>query len=295
MRNIAKELGGVYPALLTPFTKDGSAVNRKVLGELVEYNIQKGVTGFYVGGSTAEAFLLTEEERNLVYETVAEKNAGRVKLIAHVGSISTDQAVRFGNLAKELGYDAVSAVAPFYYGYSFAEIKQYYFDIVAKTEMPMVMYNIPGTSGVKFSTEQIAEILSGDGIIGLKHTSSDYFAMERVKTQFPEKVIYNGFDEMFLCGISMGADGGIGSTYNYMAEKYITIQKLYADGKMAEALEIQREANRIIKILIQLGGMQMSKEVLCQMGFDFASPRAPFMELNAQQKELIRREVTSRL
>ncbi|MBQ7347555.1 MAG: N-acetylneuraminate lyase [Clostridia bacterium] len=292
--NIVKELGGVYPALLTPFTKENT-INRKALEDLVEYNIQKGVTGFYVGGSTAEAFLLTEEERNEVYEIVAEKAAGRVKLIAHIGSISTDQAVRFGLRAKALNYDAISAVAPFYYGFTFPEIKQYYFDIVARTEMPMVMYNIPGTSGVKLSTAQIAEILSGDGIIGLKHTSNDYFAMEQVKTKFQDKVIFNGFDEMFLCGLSMGADGGIGSTYNYMAEKFIKIRRLFAENKMAEALEVQREANRIIKILIDLGGMQMNKEVLCQMGFDFGNARAPFIELTAEQKELIRREVTSKL
>lgn len=293
MKNTVKELGGVYPALLTPFTSNG--INRKVLGELVEYNINKGVKGFYVGGSTAEAFLLTEEERNAVYETVAEKNAGRVKLIAHVGSISTDQAVRFGTLAKKLGYDAISAVAPFYYGFSFDEIKAYYSDIVKRTEMPMVMYNIPGTSGVKLSTDQIAQILDTDGIVGLKHTSNDYFALERLKTRFPEKVIFNGFDEMFLCGISMGADGGIGSTYNYMAEKFIRIQKLFGENKMAEALEEQREANRIIKILIEVGGMQMNKEVLCQMGFDFGTARAPFAPLTAEQKEYIRREVTDKL
>lgn len=293
MKNTVKELGGVYPALLTPFTSNG--INRKVLGELVEYNINKGVKGFYVGGSTAEAFLLTEEERNAVYETVAEKNAGRVKLIAHVGSISTDQAVRFGTLAKKLGYNAISAVAPFYYGFSFDEIKAYYSDIVKRTEMPMVMYNIPGTSGVKLSTDQIAQILDTDGIVGLKHTSNDYFALERLKTRFPEKVIFNGFDEMFLCGISMGADGGIGSTYNYMAEKFIRIQKLFGENKMAEALEEQREANRIIKILIEVGGMQMNKEVLCQMGFDFGTARAPFAPLTAEQKEYIRREVTDKL
>ena len=294
MNNIVKELGGIYPALLTPFAKDGG-INRKALEDLVEYNIQKGVTGFYVGGSTAEAFLLTEEERNEVYEIVAEKNAGRVKLLAHVGSISTDQAIRFANHAKELGYDAVSAVCPFYYGYTFAEIKKYYSDIINASEMPMVMYYIPGTSGVKFSTAQIAEILDNEMVIGLKHTSNEYFALEQVKTKFQNKVIFNGFDEMFLCGLAMGADGGIGSTYNYMAEKFIKIHKLFKENKMAEALEEQREANRIIKILIEVGGMQMNKEVLCQMGFDFGVARAPFAPLSEETKEYIRREVTNKL
>ncbi len=291
--NPAIELGGVYPALLTPFAKEG--INRRALEELVEYNLKKGVKGFYVAGSTAEAFLLTEEERNQVYEIVAEKTAGRAKLIAHVGAISTDQAVRYAKLAKKLGYDAISAVAPFYYGFTFDEIKGYYRQIVERSEMPMVMYNIPGTSGVKLSTDQIAEILDSDGIIGLKHTSNDYFALEQLTARFPEKVIFNGFDEMFLCGLSMGANGGIGSTYNYMAEKFITIQRLFSENRMAEALEVQREANRIIKILIEVGGMQMNKEVLCQMGFDFGVARAPFAPLSEETKERIRREVTSRL
>lgn len=291
--NTTALLSGIFPALLTPFSADG--INRKALEALVEYNIQKGVSGFYVAGSTGEAFLLSEDERKYIYEVVAEKAAGRVRLIAHVGDISTDRAVRYAVRARELGYDAVSAVSPFYYGFSFAEIKNYYRDISRRSEMPMIMYNIPGTSGVKFSASQIAEILSDEYVIGLKHTSNDYFALEQIKTAFPDKVILNGFDEMLLCGLCMGADGGIGSTYNYMAEKFIAIRRLFKENRIAEALEIQREANRIIRVLIEVGGMQMNKEVLCQMGFDFGVARAPFAELSAEQKARIRREVTDKL
>lgn len=287
-------LGGIYPALLTPFTKSNT-VNCKILEELVEYNIQKGVSGFYVGGSTAEAFLLTEDERKLIYEVVANKTAGRAHLIAHVGAVSTDEAIRYALRARELGYDAVSAVAPFYYGFSFGEIKQYYRDIAEKSEMPMIMYNIPATSGVKLSTAQISEILSHPSVIGVKHTSNDFFALERIKTAFSDKVIFNGYDEMLLSGLVMGADGGIGSTYNYMAEKFLAIHALFKEGRLDEALAMQREANRIISILIEIGGMQMNKEVLCQMGFDFGAPRAPFAPLTDEQKDRIRHEVVERL
>ncbi len=236
-------LGGVYPALLTPF-KDGG-INKKALEELVEYNLGKGVTGFYVAGSTGEAFLLSEEERMQVYTTVAEKTAGRAKLIAHVGCLSTDEAVRYAKHAKALGYDAVSAVSPFYYGFSFDEIKRYYRTIVAKSEMPMVMYNIPATSGVNFSTAQLLDVLSDDMVVGLKHTSNNYFQLEQIKSACPDKTVFNGYDEMFLCGLSMGADGGIGSTYNYMAEKFIKIKALFDEGKVKEALEVQKEATPI--------------------------------------------------
>lgn len=288
-----KSLGGIYPALLTPFHPSG--INQQALRELIEYNIRKGVTGFYVCGSSAEVFLLTEQERMSLYEIVAEQAAGRVRLIAQVGSISTQQAIGYAKRAKELGYDAVSAVSPFYYGFRFAEIKQYYQSIMAASEMPMIMYHVPCTSKVSFSFDEIAEILSLDGVIGLKYTSNDFFTLELLKARFPEKIIFNGFDEMFLCGLSMGADGAIGSTFNFMAETFIRIRQSYEEGKPKEALALQSEANRIIHVLVECGVMQANKEILCQLGFDFGSPRPPFAELTPVQKQRLHDEVTSRL
>ena len=289
-----KRLNGIYPALLTPFDQNGK-VNCDALKQLVRWNIEKGVDGFYVGGSTAEAFLLTEEERNLVYRTVAEEAAGNVNLIAHVGAISTEEAIRFGRVAKENGYDAISAIAPFYYKFSFDQIKKHYFDIVEAVDMPMIVYNFPNFSGVNLTVEQVAQFFADDRFIGIKHTSNDFFALEQFKTNFPDKLVYNGFDEMFLCGLTMGADGGIGSTYNFMAEKFIQIQKLFSENRTQEAQEIQKEANRIIKALCKVGVMEGEKEVLCQLGFDFGHARAPFSQLNDEQKAFLKSAITDTL
>ena len=289
-----KRLNGIYPALLTPFDQNGK-VNCDALKQLVRWNIEKGVDGFYVGGSTAEAFLLTEEERNLVYRTVAEEAAGNVNLIAHVGAISTEEAIRFGRVAKENGYDAISAIAPFYYKFSFDQIKKHYFDIVEAVDMPMIVYNFPNFSGVNLTVEQVAQFFADDRFIGIKHTSNDFFALEQFKTNFPDKLVYNGFDEMFLCGLTMGADGGIGSTYNFMAEKFIQIQKLFSENRTQEAQEIQKEANRIIKALCKVGVMEGEKEILCQLGFDFGHARAPFSQLNDEQKAFLKNAITDTL
>lgn len=289
-----KRLNGIYPALLTPFDQNGK-VNCDALKQLVRWNIEKGVDGFYVGGSTAEAFLLTEEERNLVYRTVAEEAAGNVNLIAHVGAISTEEAIRFGRVAKENGYDAISAIAPFYYKFSFDQIKKHYFDIVEAVAMPMIVYNFPNFSGVNLTVEQVAQFFADDRFIGIKHTSNDFFALEQFKTNFPDKLVYNGFDEMFLCGLTMGADGGIGSTYNFMAEKFIQIQKLFSENRTQEAQEIQKEANRIIKALCKVGVMEGEKEILCQLGFDFGHARAPFSQLNDEQKAFLKNAITDTL
>jgi len=288
------KFNGIFPALLTPFDSDGK-INHDVLTELVEWNIGKGVSGFYVGGSTAEAFLLTEEERASVYKTVAKAVNGRVTLIAHIGSISTEQAIRFGKVAKECGYDAISAIAPFYYKFSFEQIKKYYYDIVNAASLPMIVYNFPNFSGVNLTVAQVSEFFCDDRFIGIKHTSNDFFALEQFKTNFPNKIVYNGFDEMFLSGISMGADGGVGSTYNFMAEKYLNIMALVKEGRLCEAKEVQKECNRIIKALLEVGIMEGEKEVLCQLGFDFGHARAPFSELTSEQKAFIKAEITDRL
>ena len=278
------KFSGIFPALLTPFDKNNN-VNAEVLEQLVDYNLQKGVNGFYVGGSTAEAFLLTEEERMLVMKTVSERAKGKCTLIAHVGCISTGQAIKFAKMAKELGYDAISSVAPFYYKFNFEEIKKYYFDIVDAVDLPMLIYNFPAFSGVNLTADNIKEFLTDDRFMGVKHTSSDYFAMEQFKTAFPEKIIYNGYDEMFLAGLSMGADGAIGSTFNFMAEKFIKIMELYRQGDMREAKKVQQDVNAIIQALCKVGVMQGEKAVMDALGFDFGPARAPFKAIPEKDKE----------
>ena len=280
---------GIYTALLTPFDANDN-INKAVLEQLVKHNLDLGVTGFYVGGSTAEAFLLSTEERKEIMKIVKDA-AQDAKLIAHIGSISEKEATELALYAKELGYDAISSVAPFYYKFSFEEIKNYYFRLTEATGMPMLVYHFPAFSGVNMGVKEISQFLSNDSFIGIKFTSNDFFTLEQCKSAFPDKLVYNGFDEMFLSGLSMGADGGIGSTYNFMADKFVAIQKLFEEGKIAEAQAIQKEANRIITLLCQIGVMQAEKEVLNQLGLDFGVCRKPFGEPTEEQKELIAKEI----
>ena len=218
---------GVFPALLTPFDKNG-AINTDSIKKLVEFNVKKGVNGFYVGGSSGEGLLLTVEERKQLFKAAAEANEGRTTLIAHVGTICTDHAIEMAKYAKEVGFDAISAVAPYYYGFGYDAIKNYYLDIVNSVDMPMIIYNFPNANGFNF-TKAIAEEMfaASDRFIGIKHTTSDLYLLQQFKTMSANPVVYNGWDEMFVAGLSMGADGGIGSTYNFMAEKFIDIYNLF--------------------------------------------------------------------
>lgn len=283
------ELRGIFTALLTPFDSNNK-INEAALVQLIRHNINLGVQGFYVGGSTAEAFLLSTEERKKVMD-ICKAAAPNHKLIAHIGSISEDEALELGLHAKQLGYDAISSVAPFYYKFSFEEIKNYYFRLADAIGMPMIVYHFPAFSGVNMGVKEISTFLDREEFVGIKFTSNDFFTLEQVRAKYPDKLIYNGYDEMFLAGVSMGADGGIGSTYNFMADKFVKIHELFKNEQIAEAQKLQKEANRIITILCQVGVMQAEKEVLNQLGIPFGVCRKPFNEPTQEQKDLIAKEI----
>jgi len=285
---------GVFPALLTPFDSNNK-INAKELEKLIKFNMDKGASGFYCGGSTSEAFLLSLDERKYLYDIAKDTTNGKCTLIAHVGCISTDESIELAKYAEKLNFDAVSSVAPFYFKFTFDEIKDHYFNIVNAVNAPMIIYNFPAFSGVNLTTANISEFLQDDRFIGLKHTSNDYFALERFKSKFPSKVMYNGFDEMFLCGLAMGADGGIGSTYNLMIEKFVAIYKLFNENKIDEARKIQNCANNVIESLCKYGVFQSEKEVLNMLGFDFGICRKPFKPLSSEDAKALRAAVAPEL
>ena len=280
---------GIFTALLTPFDKEGK-VNHNTLEKLVKFNVEKGVKGFYVCGSTGEAFLLSADERKAIMETV-KAAAPDSTLIAHIGTLNQNDAISLGKYANKLGYDAVSSVAPFYYKFTFDEIKNYYFTLANESELPMLVYHIPTFSGVNMGMNEMSAFLSDDRFLGIKYTSNDFFTLEQCKASFPEKVVYNGFDEMFISALPMGADGSIGSTFNFMADKFVAIHKLFSENKIAEAQAIQKEANRIITVLCKIGVMIAEKEILNQLGFDFGGCKPPFGAITEEGKELIHKEI----
>jgi len=284
-----KNYNGIFTALLTPFDEN-DRINEKELEKLVKFNLSMGVTGFYVCGSTAEAFLLTEKERMQIMEVV-KATAANATLIAHIGSLNEREATKLAIHAKEHGYDAISSVAPFYYKFSFDEIKNYYFRLADAAELPMLVYHFPAFSGVNMGINEMGQFLNDSRFLGIKYTSNDFFTLERCKSSYPKKLVYNGFDEMFLAGLSMGADGGIGSTYNFMANKFVEIKRLFEDGNIKGAQAIQNEANEIIAVLCSIGVMQAEKEVLNQLGFNFGICRHPFCEPTDEQKTMIAKKI----
>jgi len=280
---MTKNLQGVMPALLTPFNQQ-QQVDTDSLRRLVRFNVEQGVDGLYVGGSTGEAFLQSIQEREQVLEIVAEEAKGKVTLIAHVGAISTQESQTLGAAAHRYGFDAVSAVTPFYYPFSFNEHCDHYRAVIDSSGgLPMVVYNIPALSGVKLTLDQIATLISLPGVGALKQTSGDLYEMEKIRRAHPDLVLYNGYDEIFASGLLAGADGGIGSTYNVMGWRYLAIKRAIQEGDVSRAMQLQSECNQVIDLLIKVGVFRGLKTLLHYMDI-VAVPlcRKPFAPVDEQ-------------
>ena len=277
-----KKFKGIYPALITPFDKKGR-VNPEKIQQVVDTCISKGVSGFYVGGSTGESYLLSLEERRQVLESVVKAVNGRGDVIANIGVFATEQGIELAKHAESMGVSAISSVPPFYFPFSMEEYVQYYNDLADSVNVPVIIYNIPAMSGITFKTDDIERFFANEKIIGMKHTSYDLFQLERVLKNYPQKSIFCGHDELFLSASVIGVQAGIGSTFNFMAEKFVKIQELTAENRWAEAAVIQDEANVVIEALCKVGVFKGVKAALKMQGIDCGDCRKPFQPLTEEQ------------
>lgn len=267
--------GAILAAMLTPFEEDGSiAVDG--IPPLVDFILAQGVHGLYVGGSTGECVLQSREERTLVLTELAACARGKCTLVAHVGAASTDDAVALAEVAAREGYVAVSAVPPYYYKYSFDDIVDYYGAIADAAGLPLIVYNIPALSGANLSTDQLLHLVNDERIGGMKYTATDLFQFAQLRRAAPEKSFYFGTDEMFLGAAAVGADGGIGSTYNLIGDVYVGIHSAVETGEIDAARRLQAKSNSLVEILLETGVMPGLKYALRRQGVPVGPCRRPF-------------------
>ncbi|MCI2869037.1 N-acetylneuraminate lyase [Staphylococcus hominis] len=282
-----EQLKGLYAALLVPFDENGQ-VKEEGLKQIAKNAIEvEQLDGLYVNGSSGENFLISKEQKKQIFKVVKEAVGNDVKLIAQVGSLDLNEAIELGKYATNLGYDALSAVTPFYYPFSFEEIKQYYFDIIEATQNKMIIYAIPDLTGVNISINQFEELFDNEKIVGVKYTAPNFFLLERIRKAFPDKLILSGFDEMLVQAVISGVDGAIGSTYNVNGRRARQMYDLAREGKVEEAYKIQHDTNNIIETVLSMGIYPTLKEILKTRGIDGGVPKRPFSPFNeANRKEL---------
>ncbi len=274
----------LYVASVTPFDKEGK-INGEAARQLWEKNISQGADGFFIGGSSGECFLLTREERVRSFELASEYK-DKADIFAHVGAISTEEAVFFAKKAKELGIQNIAATPPIYFGFSEKEIAGYYYDIAEAVGHPVLYYNIPSSThrNLNLFSPEIKALLTSGAVGSVKHTNLDMLQMERMHNINPDIICYGGFESCMLAFLAFGCDGFIGSSFNFMLPQFRKVMELYLEGREEEARVLQSKSNNILDVLLKNGLCANLKHIVSRQGIWAGDVRKPLLPLTEDQK-----------
>ncbi len=289
-QRIINELSGVHVAFNTPFDGRGelSPAGAKKLARCYK---QVGVDGLYVAGSTGEGLMLHIEERKELLEAIVEEVGDEMTVFAHIGAVATRDSVELAKHAASVQAAAISSIPRVYYRLSEAEIKANWLAIIESTELPFIIYNIPGTTGYDLSYELFKEMASVEKVYGIKNTTLDASQIMKFRHLAGEQfVIFNGPDEQYLAGRIMGANGGIGGTYGSMPELFVAMERAIQAKNMDRAQKIQAEINQIITEMYTLSSFcGTAKEIIKIRFTDIGAPRPPQASLTEQDKKTARK------
>lgn len=277
----------IFSALELPMKSD-ETVDLDALSQLIEYELSIGVEGFYCMGSSGEALLLNLEERKKALERIIDTVNFRVPVIAHVGTIRTVDAIDLARHAAQAGADAISMIPPYYYKFSMDEIIRYYEEIIsAVDDIGVIVYNIPQFTGIEFTKDNAGRLLDNPRVIGVKHTSTNLYSLERMKTAYPDKIFFNGFDEQFLGALAMGADATIGTTVNVFAPLFVNLRMSFQAGDLLSAQKLQSQINTYVEEMCRVGIFSAVKYILTKRGIPCGDCRKPFHPLTDSEQQRI--------
>ncbi len=292
---MSKQLTGMYAALMTGLD-DAGEFDETRQRSLTDYVLKQGLTGLYVGGSSGESGLLGVEELAAQQGVVADCAKGsKATLIAHVGLPNLRDSIRLAKQASDFGYHALSALPPHSYPFSDAEIEGYYRDLAAATDLPLIVYEVPIRTGRPIPLESLERILDLPNVSGIKFTSTDLFKFSMLRRRRPDSSYFFGFDEIYLTGGVLGADGGIGTTYNILGKLYVALDAALRAGDLARAQELQDASQIFVEAILDTGVLPGMKAAFRVLGIDCGLTRAPMtLRMSEDKAEAHMRAVLER-
>lgn len=229
------DFSGVFTALVTPFESTG-AIDEKALRKLVDHQINGGIHGLVPVGTTGESPTVTHQENIQVIKIVLDQVAGRVPVIAGTGSNSTAEAIDMTGQAKELGAAASLQVAPYYNKPNQDGLYQHFWTIAQTIDMPLVVYNIQGRSGVNIETSTILALSNHSNIQAVKEASGNLAQMMEVLAKRPKSLaVLSGDDNLFYPLMALGGDGVISVASNLIPKSMVELYQACVHNAWTEA------------------------------------------------------------
>ena len=287
-----KKLTGLVAAPFTPFDKSGELALDQI-ETMVQLYKNNGVNAAFICGTTGEGVSLTYEEKKLVMEQWGKVKTDSLKTIFMLGGTCLKEMQELALHAQNHKMDGISILSPFYFKPANETQLVRFCKAVADTapELAFYYYHIPGLTGGDYSMVKFLEIADGQipNLAGIKFSSLNIMDFHACRIFKNGK--YNllwGVDEALLSGLAAGADGAVGSTYNYAAPLYNQIIQAFQNGQMKEAEQLQQLAVKMVTLLIKYGGTAAGKAFMKLIGVDCGWFRPPVQSLSDAQVEALK-------
>lgn len=275
---------GVYTALITPFKND--KVDEAALRALVEHQIEAGIAGLVPCGSTGESATLSADEHNEVIDIVISAAAGRVPVIAGTGSNNTREAIGFTQHAKDAGAAGALLLSPYYNKPTQAGLVEHFEAIADATQLPLVLYNIPGRTASNVAPETIARLAEHEFIVGVKEACGDLDQIAHLISLCPSDfTVVSGDDSLLLPVLAVGGKGGIAVTSNVAPEKMLELYSSFQAGDVTRAREIHYELWPVFNVLFCETNPIPVKAALALMGLVQDEIRLPLTQITQPNRD----------
>jgi 4-hydroxy-tetrahydrodipicolinate synthase len=281
---------GTFTALITPFKKDGS-VDFNAIEKLIDFQIENGIDGIVICGSTGESATLTLKEKQAIIIHSVEYAAGRIQIIIGTGTYETQATMDMTIFAREHGADAVLIVAPYYIKPTQDGLFEHYRLIADQVDIPQIVYNIPGRTGVNILPETMIRIAEcSKNIVGVKEASGNLEQMMEIIKDAPSHFsLFSGDDILTLPILAAGGKGVISVISNYLPGKFSEMVKLALKGKIKEAQKIHYEVFEMMKANMLETNPIPVKAAMALLGRTTEVIRLPLLQLKADNKKKMKK------
>ena len=283
------ELKGVYAPIPTPFV-DGKIAFDKLASNL-DYWLGSKLEGLVVLGSNGEFVLLSSEEKIQLITFVCQKAKGCKPVIAGTGAESTAETIYLSHQAAAAGVDAVLVVTPHYYKGSMSDkaLKQFYLDVAESCPVPVILYNMPGNTGINLSSKLVAELAQHPNIIGIKDSGGNIVQIaEVIRNTSSDFAVFAGSASFLYTSLALGSKGGTLALANVFPNECAEVQELFEAGKWEESKALQLrllESNAAVTARFGIAGLKAALDMLGYYGGD---PRLPLLPLGDVERAELR-------
>lgn len=279
---------GAAIAIITPMNADGS-VNYDELGHIIDDQIANSTDAIVICGTTGEASTMTDEEHLECIRFAVEKTAKRVPVIAGTGSNDTAYAVKLSKEAEEVGADGLLLVTPYYNKTTQKGLIAHFTAIADAVNIPIVLYNIPGRTGMGMEVSTIKKLAEHRNIVAVKEASGNISYAAKLIAECGDVIdVYSGNDDMIVPLMSLGAKGVISVLSHVIPKQTHDMVQYCLDNNYAEATKLQIEYLDLINnLFIEVNPIPV-KEAMNMMGWNAGSCRLPLCDMSDEHKEVLR-------